>query len=96
MARGVVCLVALAATTNAFFTGTPLRARVAPLNMAAKKQGTSKTKADPISDECSADDVSAPVVAGRGGVTAVAADDVVAAAVRAYACRVGGWACQSV
>merc|ERR1719271_1045402 len=60
MARRAVCLVALAATTNAFFTGTPLRARVAPLNMAGKKQGSSKTKADPISDECSADDVSAP------------------------------------
>ena len=30
-------------------------------------------------DVSSADDVSAPVVAGRGGVTAVAADDVVAA-----------------
>ena len=64
-ARRAVCLVALAATTNAFFTGTPLRARVAPLNLAAKKSGSSgatapKTKADPISDECSADDVSAP------------------------------------
>jgi len=34
-------------------------------------------------DVSSADDVSAPVVAGRGGVTAVAADDVVAA-VSAY------------